>query len=106
MTHPQLLIALGVLAGFGLLAMWAYARRASRKATKGLREVSRMTGNIARATVTAAVIVGLQLVIVTHVTDWRVLAGVLALPALLAGATVARMFAVTEVVYRRGGGRR
>lgn len=102
------LVVLGVLAVLGALAAFASGRRAARRAAKGVREVSRMTAMVFRTLVTAAVIVGVQWAIVTHHTDTRVILATLALPALFAGASVARLLAVTEVVHsaRRGGGYR
>jgi hypothetical protein len=100
-------VVLGVLAGIGVLAAIGYTRRAGRKAARGMRQATRITGSIVRSLTAAAVITGLEWAIATYVHDWRVLVGVLALPALLAGATVARMFSVTELVStRRGGGYR
>lgn len=106
MNHEQMLIGLGALAGLGLLSCWAYVRRASRRAANGVREATRFTTNLTRAVVVAAVITGLEWVIVAHVTDWRIVLAVLGVPALLAGSTVARLFTVADVVYSREGYRR
>ncbi|MFL6144339.1 MAG: hypothetical protein ACJ72N_21060 [Labedaea sp.] len=102
---PTVLIVLGVLAVVGLLAAFTSGRRAARQAVKGVREVSRMTGMAFRTLVTTAVITGVQWAIVTNAHDTRVIVITLAVPALFAGASVARLLAVTEVVHsaRRGG---
>jgi hypothetical protein len=104
--QPQtVLIVLGVLTVLGALAAFASGRRAAKKAAKGVREVTRMTSMAFRTLVTAAVIVGVQWAIVSNATDTRVIVITLAVPALFAGASVARLLAVTEVVHsaRRGG---
>lgn len=103
MTHQQLLIALGVLAGVGVLAGLSYARTATRGAARGVRQATSAIGSLVRTIVAAAVITGIQWAIVANVHDWRVLLPVLAAPALLAGRTVARLFAVSEFVTVRGG---
>jgi hypothetical protein len=96
------LAALGVL--FGITA----SRRAARKAAKGMREVNRLTAMAFRTILFAAVITAVQWLITAHATDPRVIVPTLAVPALVAAFQLARMFAVTEVVYssRRGGGHR
>jgi MFS family permease len=101
MTHQDLLIVLAVLAGIGVLAALTYARSATRRAARGLRATTSAISGVVRTLIAAAVITGIQWAIVTNVHDWRVLLAVLAAPALLAGRTLARMFAVTEFV--RGG---
>jgi hypothetical protein len=106
MTHQHLVIAVGVLAGIGVLAALGYARSASRRAARGLREATRATSSVIRTLTAAAVITGLEWAIATYVHDWRVLLAVLGVVGLLAGRTVARMFAVTEFVSTRGGVRR
>lgn len=103
MNHQQLLIGLAVLAGIGLVAGLSYARSATRSAARGLRETTSAIGSLVRTLVAAGVITGIQWAIAANVHDWRVLLAVLGVPALLAGRTVARMFAVTEFVSVRGG---
>lgn len=106
MNHHQLIITLAALAGVGVLTALGFARSASRRATRGLREATRATGSVVRTLVAAAVITGIEWVVAISAHDWRVLVGVLGLPALLAGRTVARMFAVTEFISGQGGYRR
>jgi hypothetical protein len=103
MTHQHLLIVLGVLAGIGVLAALTYTRSATRRAARGLRATTNAVGGVMRTLIAAAVITGIQWAIAVNVHDWRVLLAVLAVPALLAGRTVARMFAVSEFVTMRGG---
>jgi hypothetical protein len=106
MTHHDLLVVLAALAGIGLLVSLASVQSASRKASRGLREVTSATGGLIRTMVAAAVITGIEWAIAANVHDWRVLVAVLGVPALLAGRTVARMFAITEFISARGGYRR
>jgi hypothetical protein len=103
---PTPLIVLGLLAVLGALAAFASGRRAAKHAVKGMREVTRMTGMAVRTLVTAAGITVVQWVLVTHAHDTRVILATLALPALFAGASIARLLAVTELVHSTRGGRR
>jgi hypothetical protein len=102
MTHPHLLIALAVLAGIGVLAALTYAMSATHRAARGLRQATSAVSSLVRTLVAAAVITGIQWAIAANVHDWRVLLAVLGVPALLAGRTLARMFAVAEFVTGRG----
>lgn len=98
MTPGQITIGLLALAGLGLLSIWTSGARTGRKAERATREVTRVAGSAVRTTVTAAVIVAAQwaaLTLTRHPAVWAV---ALALPALFAGVTVARLLAVTEVV--------
>lgn len=101
---PPAWIALGVLALVGMLAAFTSGRRAAKQAARGMREVTRMTGMAFRTLVTTAVITAVQWVIVTNTTDTTTVVITLAVPALFAGVSVARLLAVTEVVHstRRG----
>jgi uncharacterized membrane protein (DUF4010 family) len=107
MSQQTMLIALGGLALLGIVSMIVSGRRATKRAAKGVREVARMTSNAARTVVTAAVITLVQWLIVTHTVDATTVLIALGLPALFAGVSVARLFAVTEVIHstRRGGRR-
>lgn len=103
MTHQEIAIAIGVLAVIGVLATVSFARSASRGAARGLRQTTSAIGGLVRTLLAACVITAIQWAIAANVHDWRVLVAVLAGPALLAGRTVARMFAVSEFVTVRGG---
>lgn len=97
----------GVVVGLCLLIVWASGRRSGRKSVKAIREVTRAGGTVVRSVVAGAVIVGLQWLVLRFggsTATWVALG----VPALLAGVTVARLFAVTEDVHttRRAGGRR
>lgn len=106
MTQQTLLIALGALALLGVVSAFVSGRRATQRAAKGVREVTRMTGNAVRTLVTATVITVVQWLIVTHTHDTTTVLVTLAVPALFAGVSVARLFAVTEVIHSARGGRR
>lgn len=72
-----------------------------------MREITRMGTTVLHTVAATFVIVGVQWLVVTVTDDWRWRLGVLAIPALAAGASVARLLADYDVVsMRRGGGRR
>jgi hypothetical protein len=104
-THPTALAGIG-LALVGLLAIWRSGRRSAVRAAGHAHEVTRMSGTFLRIAVIAAVIVGIQWAVVTHTDNPITVALVLGIPALLAGMTVARLMAVTEVIEARKGIRR
>jgi TRAP-type C4-dicarboxylate transport system permease large subunit len=97
MSHTVLYV-LGALAVVGLFATWRSGRKSARKARKGVREVTRMTGNAIRTLLTAAVIVGIQWAVIAWWHNTTALTIALIVPALFAGAAVARLLAVTEIV--------
>lgn len=100
----QILLALAVLAVIGVVASIGAGRRQARRAQKGMREATRMTGAAFRALVTAAAIVGVQYAVLTHWDEAVAVLLALSLPALFAGASLARLLAVTEVVPTSGKG--
>lgn len=108
MNQPVALAVFGGLAVVGALAALTSGRRAAKRAAKGVREVNRMTAMAFRTLVAGGVITGIQWLVTTHATDPRVIVPTLAVPAVVAGMSVARALAVTEVVHsaRRGGGHR
>ena len=104
---PTVMLVLAVLAGMGVLFGLTASRRAVKKAAKGVREVNRLTAMAVRTILFAAAITGVEWLVTAYATDQRVIVPTLAVPALMAAFQLARMFAVTEVVYsRRGGGHR
>jgi hypothetical protein len=107
MNQNHLLMALGGLALLGVVLAIVSGRRATKRAAKGVREVTRMTSNAARTVVTAGVVTLIQWAIVTNTSDTTTVLITLGFPALFAGVSVARLFAVTEVIHssRRGGHR-
>jgi hypothetical protein len=73
-----------------------------------MREVTRLTGLLWRTLITALVVTGVQWAIVSHAGDVRAVLVALGVPALFAGATVARLLAHTTFTHSdgRGGGHR
>lgn len=71
-----------------------------------MREITRMTSSLGYTLTAAALIVAIQFLVMSTVEDWRWRLGFLAVPALFAGASVARLLVDHAVVaMRRGGGR-
>jgi hypothetical protein len=102
----QTLLILGALALVGLFSVWRSGRKTGRKARKGLREVTRMTGNTLRLVLATAVIAGLQWFVVLKIGNTTATWIALIVPALLAAATIVRLMAITEIVATTRGGNR
>jgi hypothetical protein len=103
-----LLVVLVALAGLGALVAFRSGARGAYKVTRHTQQVTRMSGNLGRALGTAVVIVGVQWSVVSFTTDPRAWGVVFGVPALFAGAAIARMFSVNELIHapeRRGGQR-
>ncbi|HEX3785044.1 MAG TPA: hypothetical protein VHX38_35750 [Pseudonocardiaceae bacterium] len=100
MNHESVLAVVAVLGFIGAIAIWVHTRRVARKAARELRRATGAAGHLARTISIGAGITGFEWLIVSHVTNWQVLVVVLGLPAVLAGRTVARMFAIAE--FARG----
>lgn len=58
-----------------------------------------MGGNLTRALATTGVIIGIQWAVLAATPDPRAWGVTLGVPALFAGATIARMFSVTEIIH-------
>jgi hypothetical protein len=93
-----LIVALA-LAGLGMLAAFRSGARSGHRLARHSQEVTRMGGNLLRALSTAAFIVAVQWAVVLFTTDPRAWAVALGVPALFAGAAIARMFSVTEIIH-------
>lgn len=109
MSQQHLLIGIAVLAGIGLLATVSAGRRHARRSMDGVRQVTRVGGAALRTlSITAAIVAAQWLVAVKFAANTTVLLTVLIVPALFAGASIARLLTVTEVPQpgRRGGGHR
>lgn len=100
------LVVVLALAGLGVLAAFRLGARSGHRLARRSQEVTRMGGNLVRALSMAAVIVAVQWAVVFFTTDPRAWAVALGVPALFAGAAIARMFSVTEIIHdptqRRG----
>jgi uncharacterized oligopeptide transporter (OPT) family protein len=105
-TPGAVLVVVVALAGLGVLAAFRSGARSAYKVARHTQEVTRMGGNLARALGTAVVIVGVQWAVVLFTTDPRAWGVVLGVPALFAGAAIARLFSVPELLHtqtpRRG----
>lgn len=102
---PVLLVVLA-LAGLGVLAAFRTGARGGYRMARQTQEVTRMGSNLARALGTTTVIVAIQWAVVSLTSDPRAWGVALGVPALFAGATIARLFSVTEIIHtpleRRG----
>ena len=95
---PVLVVVLA-LAGLGVLAAFRSGARNAYQVARHTQEVTRMGGNLARALGTAAVIVAVQWAVVLFTSDPRAWGVALGVPALFAGAAIARLFSITEIIH-------
>jgi hypothetical protein len=93
------LIVMLALAGLGVLAAFRVGARSGHRLARHSQEVTRMSGNLLRALSTSAVIVAVQWAVVFFTSDPRAWAVALGVPALFAGASIARLFSVTEIIH-------
>jgi hypothetical protein len=93
------LILVLALAGLGILAAFRSGARSGHRLARRSQEVTRMGGTLARALGIATVIVAVQWAVVLVSSDARAWAVALGVPALFAGAAIARMFSVTEIIH-------
>ncbi|MGH3717239.1 MAG: hypothetical protein ACRDRI_00035 [Pseudonocardiaceae bacterium] len=94
-----LLVVLVALAGLGTLVAFRSGARSAYKVARHSQEVTRMGGNLLRALGTAGFIVAVQWVVVLFTSDARAWGVALSIPGLFAGAAIARMFSVTEIIH-------
>lgn len=94
-----LLVVLVALAGLGALVAFRSGARGAYKVARHTQQVTRMGGNLGRALGIAVVIIGVQWAVVRFTADPRAWGVVLGVPALFAGAAIARMFSVTELIH-------
>ncbi|MGH3547295.1 MAG: hypothetical protein ACRDQU_04045 [Pseudonocardiaceae bacterium] len=104
----SLLVVFVALAGVGALVAFRGGSRSGYRVARHSQQVTRMGGNLGRALGTGVVIVGVQWAVVSFTTDPRAWGVVFGVPALFAGAAIARLFSVTELLHapERKGGRR
>jgi hypothetical protein len=107
------LTATEVLAGLGVLTVvllvWRTSVRAARRAAQTARAGARLMSLAGRVVFTAALIVGVQWVVITHPGNTTLLCVVLGGPALLASYALTKALTVTGEDgsrRRRDGGRR
>jgi hypothetical protein len=87
----------GVLGLLGVLVAFRSGARAGSRVARQTRDVSRMGTTLTRALGLGAVIAGVQWGVVTTTTDPLAWGVVLGLPAVFAGAALARVFVVTTL---------
>lgn len=98
-----LILGVGVLALLGVLVAFRTGARTGSRVAHRSRQVSRMGATLTRALLIGAVIAGAQAAVVTTTTDpiaWGVALG---LPAVFAGAALARVFVVTTLEHEHPG---
>ncbi|MGH3827399.1 MAG: hypothetical protein ACRDQX_09540 [Pseudonocardiaceae bacterium] len=95
---PVLVVVVAV-AGLGVLAAFRGGARGGYRAARHTQEVTRMGGNLTRALGTTVVIVAIQWAVVSFTTDPRAWGVALGVPALFAGAALARLFSVTDIIH-------
>ena len=93
------LVVVVALAGLGVLAAFRSGARSGHRLARHTQEVTRMSGTLTRALGTAAVIVAMQWAVVSLTADPRAWGVALGLPALFAGAAIARLFSITEIIH-------
>ncbi len=93
------LVVVVALAGLGVLAAFRSGAHSAYRVARHTQEVTRMGGTLARALGSAVVIVGVQWAVVLFTSDPRAWGVALGVPALFAGAAIARMFSVTEILH-------
>src|SRR4051794_29202725 len=98
-TVAPVLVVVLALAGVGVLAGSRRGPRRAYRIARHTQEVTRMSGNLTRALGTAVVIVAIQWAVVSLTTDPRAWGVALGVPAVFAGAAIARMFSVTEILH-------
>lgn len=104
--NTQVLMVLGGLALVGVFAVWRSGRKFAVKAQKGVREITRMTGNTIRLVMATAIIAFVQWLVIVKIQNTTAMWIALVVPALLAAATIVRLMAITEIVHTTRGGRR
>lgn len=106
MTQQHALILLAGLAIVGLFALLSSGRRSAKRGMARVSRLGHAGGYLACAVLTAAVIVGIQWAVVANVDEPEAIVTALAIPALLAGSTVARLLADKPEAMRIKGGHR
>lgn len=98
MLHLTPVEVLAVFGGlFVLVMVWRTSARATRRASEAARAGVRLVSLAGRVVVTAAAIVGVQWIVITHPGNGTLLLAVLGVPALFASYTVTKALTVTTV---------
>ena len=93
LTPVQVLAAIGAL--LVLVMVWRASSRATRRATKAAQAGVRLVSLTGRVVVTAAAIVVVQWIVVTHPGNTTLTFAVLGVPALFAAYTLTKALTVT-----------
>lgn len=93
----QVLAVLGGLALIGLVALVRHLRRTATRARHGMYAVSRTGGAVLRTLATAVAIVAVQWAVIALVARPLATGAVLGVPAVFAGASIARLLTTTDV---------
>ena len=101
-SPTQVLAVVGVLVI--VVMMWRSGTRRARRAAAAAHAASRVASLAGHVVVTAAVIVGVQWLVITYAAGSSLFWVALALPALITGHVLTRAVTVTsvDVTYRRG----
>jgi hypothetical protein len=101
-SPTQVLAVVGVLVI--VVMMWRSGTRRARRAAAAAHAASRVASLAGHVVVTAAVIVGVQWLVITYAAGSTLFWVALALPALITGHVLIRAVTVTsvDVTYRRG----
>src|SRR5438105_1751629 len=95
LTPTEVLAGIGALVA--LVMIWRASARAARRAAEAARASVRVVSLAGRVGLTAAVMAGIQWVVVTHSGNAVVLCLALGLPDLLAAHTLTRALTVTTL---------
>ncbi|GAA2806816.1 hypothetical protein [Saccharopolyspora taberi] len=95
LTPVEVLAAIGGL--IALVMVWRASARATRRAAEGARAGARLMSLAGRVVTTAAAIVGVQWIVITHPGNTPLLLAVLGVPALFASYTLTRALTATTV---------
>ncbi len=105
LTPTEVLAAIGVL--LALVMVWRSGTRRARRAAEAARAGSRVVSLAGRVLLTAALIVGVQWIVITYAAGSSLFWVALAVPALIAGHVLTRALTVTSLdTMRRRGERR
>lgn len=105
LTPTQVLAAVGVV--LALVLVWRASSRATKRAAETARSGARLMSLAGRVVTTAALITGVQWIVVLYQGSTTLLLVVLGLPALIAAYTLTRALTVsTSEMPRSRGGRR
>ncbi|ONI77084.1 hypothetical protein ALI144C_33870 [Actinosynnema sp. ALI-1.44] len=99
LTPQQVLTGIGVL--LALFFVWRVGAKRARAAADAARTGARLVSLAGRVTFTAALMVGVQWLVITHSGNVTLLLVVLVLPDLLAGYVLTKALTVSTMDDRR-----